>query len=83
MSKKSSKNPRGLSGKQIFSLFVTYFIICVMLASLAFFGMKQHMGPPIVGILAAASILVPSIATWLHVRQGKKNAVSDIAKRVP
>lgn len=83
MSKKSSKNPRGLSGKQIFTLFVTYFIICVMLASLAFFGMKRLMGPLVVGLLAAGSILVPAIATWLHVRQGKKNAVSDIAKRMP
>ena len=80
---KHSKNPKGLSGKAIFKIFVVYFILCVMLASLALIGMKNLIGSTGTILLAVGSILIPALATAAHVIKGKKNAVSDIAKRMP
>jgi hypothetical protein len=80
---KHSKNPKGLSGKAIFKIFVTYFILCIMLASLALLGMKNLIGSTGTILLAVGSILIPVLATYAHVLKGKKNAVSDIAKRMP
>jgi len=80
---RTPNNPKGLSGKAIFKLFVVYFVLYGMLATLAFFGVGTLLGPIGIGVLAIGGILVPAIATLLHVRKGRKSGVDEIAKRLP
>ena len=79
---KTSSNPRGLSGKDIFRIFAIYFILYSMLATLCFWGVKFFLSTPGIILLCIGWIVVPGIATWLHVRKGKKTGVDDIAKRM-
>ena len=81
-----SKNPNnrsGLSGKAIAWIFVVYSVLYAMVAALVLFGVKVLLGPIGITVLAVGSIVVPAIATFIHVRKGKKGAVNDIAKRRP
>ena len=76
-------NPRGLSGKAKIKIFVVYFVIFGMLATLACFMVESLMGPTGIAILAVASLILPTIATVVHVRKGTKDGVDDIATRLP
>ncbi len=80
---KESRNPQGLSGKAIFKLYVVYWALFGMLATLACFSISSLMQPTGIIILAIASLIVPAIATFGHVRKGKKDGIDDIAKRMP
>ena len=80
---KESRNPQGLSGKAIFKLYLVYWALFGMLATLACFSISTLMQPTGIIILAIASLIVPAIATFGHVRKGKKDGIDDIAKRMP
>jgi len=54
-----------------------------MFAALACFYVQALMRPTGIVILAVASIAIPAIATFVHVRNGRKDGVDDIAKRLP
>lgn len=80
---KDPHNPRGLSRKSKVKIFVVYFFLFAMIATLACFYVQTLMRPFGIAILAVASIAVPAIATYLHVRKGRRDGVDDIAKRLP
>ena len=80
---KTPHNPRGLSGKAKVKIFVIYFVIFGMLATLACFAVEALVGPTGIITLGVAGIVVPLIATFVHVRKGTKDGVDDIAKRLP
>jgi len=80
---KNSHNPRGLSGKAKIKIFVVYFVLFSMLATLACFMVEELIGPTGLATLAVASFVLPALATAIHVRKGIKDSVDDIAKRLP
>lgn len=80
---KNPNNPRHLSGKAKATIFVVYFVLFGMVATLACFSVQSLMTPAGIAILAVAGIVLPTIATVLHVRKGKKDGIDDIAKRMP
>jgi hypothetical protein len=80
---KDPHNPRGLSGKSKVKIFVVYFVMFGMVATLACFTVQILMQPAGIASLAVASIVLPAIATFLHVRKGSKDGVDDIARRLP
>jgi hypothetical protein len=77
-----SHNPRSLSRKSIFKIFVTYWALFTMLATLTFFTVGSLLSPTMLVILSVASIAVPLVATLIHVWKGKKDGIDDIAKRM-
>ena len=79
---KNSSNPRGLSGKEIARIFVIYFVLYCMLATLALFGVKALVQPFGITVIAIGSVVVPAVATLVHVRKGKKDGIDDIASRL-
>lgn len=80
---KDGNNPRGLSRATIAKIYVVYFTLFAMLSTLACFTVRSLINPTAIGLLAAGSVIIPILATWLHVRKGKRDRIDEIARKMP
>ena len=73
----------GVSGKRVARLFVTYWAIAFMFVVLSFYAIADLVTLKLAYILLATTIVVAAVATWIHIRKGKKDGVDELVKRMP
>jgi hypothetical protein len=78
-----AKAKGGVSGKRVARLFVTYWAIAFMVVVLSFYAIADLVTLKLAYILFAATIVVAAVATLIHIRNGKKDGVDELVKRMP
>jgi hypothetical protein len=73
---------RHFSGKQKFTLFLTYWAGAAAVVALAVFYVEFLMRPTALVLLGIGTLVFALVSTIVHVRQGKHTAIDDIAKRM-
>jgi hypothetical protein len=73
---------RHYSGKQKAALFFTYWAFAAAVVALAAINVEFLMRPISLILLGIGSLVFALVSTIVHVRQGKQNAIDDIAKRM-
>ncbi len=72
----------GVSGKYVVRLFITYWAVAFMIVVLSFFAIADLVTLKLAYILLAGTIVVAAVATFIHIRKGKKNNVDEIVDRM-
>ncbi len=71
-----------MSGNRVVRLFVTYWAIAFGIVVLSLYGIADLLTVNVAYALLAATIVVAAVATWVHIRKGKKNSIDEIANRL-
>jgi hypothetical protein len=72
----------GVSWKRVARLFITYWAIAFMIVVLSFFAIAELVTLKLAYILLGITIVVAAVATFVHIRQGKKDHVDEVAKKI-
>ena len=82
MTTQKKKKKRHFSRKHITVLFLLYWAIAAAMVALATIYVKWLMQPMGLALFGIGSLVFAGVSTFVHVRDGKRTQIDDIADRL-
>lgn len=78
-----SKVNSGSSGKRVMKLFITYWAVAFMVVVMSFYAIAELVTLKLAYILLAATVVFAAVATFVHIRKGKKSGIDQVSQKLP